>query len=112
MTKDGVEKSSHDKCLSQERGKNARGAIASINCMPRDRPDLAVFAQTLSQPRSTPTEGTAVFLKRATRYLSQYPRDLLCDPSVVHSDDAGTWRPAVRPDILCQACLAVEVASK
>jgi hypothetical protein len=55
--------------LSEQEGKRARRAIARVNYMAQDRPDLSVVARVMSQCMSRPTEGVIPCIKRVIRYL-------------------------------------------
>ena len=77
-------------------GRRARRAIARINFMAQDRPDLSAAARVVSQHMSSPTTGTMEAVKRIIRYIKKYPKcvqnienyneDIIC---LVDSDWAG-----------------------
>ena len=63
--------------LSEEEAKRTRRAIARINFMAQDRPDLSVVARIMSQGMAQPREGVRQCVKRAIRYLRKFPRCIL-----------------------------------
>jgi hypothetical protein len=63
--------------LDEEESRKVRRAIARINYMAQDRPDLGVVSRILSQGMATPHAGIRVGIKRAIRYLKRCPRCVL-----------------------------------
>ena len=55
--------------LSESEGRRVRQAIARINFMCQDRPDLCSAARVLSQHMAAPTEGTKAALQHVVKYL-------------------------------------------
>jgi hypothetical protein len=88
MSKDGFESIDVGEALSAEDSTRARRAIARINYMALDRPDLAVVARTMSQHMSNPREGVIPVIKRVLRYLKRYPR---CFVTVPRLAEGTSW---------------------
>jgi hypothetical protein len=74
VTKDGADKIGVGDELPEDEAKRARRAIARINYMAQDRPDLSVAARLLSQHMAVPREGVVPGIKRVIRYIQKYPR--------------------------------------
>lgn len=72
LTKNGGEQLVGEPLVGREQASNVRRSIVIMNYMVQDRSDLAATARELSQRMATPTEGTEMCLKRATRYLSSH----------------------------------------
>ena len=60
--------------LKDDEARRSRGAIAPMNYMAQNRPDLSVAPRVMSQYMSKPREGIVPVIKRAIRYLKQYLR--------------------------------------
>ena len=60
--------------MESEDAKKCRRAVAIVNFMAQDRPDLAVTANVLSRSMARPREGQELGIKRAIRYLNGAPR--------------------------------------
>ena len=76
-TKNLLEELNNGEPLNEEESRKVRRAIARINYMAQDRPDLAVVSRILSQGMATPYSGIRVGIKRAIRYLKRCPRCVL-----------------------------------
>ena len=77
ITKSQIEEINTGEPLNDEDARKVRRAIARINYMSQDRPDLAVVSRVLSQGMSAPHEGIRGGIKRAIRYLKKCPRCVL-----------------------------------
>ena len=64
--------------LDNDRAKIVRRAIARINYMAQDRPDLSVVARLLSKQMAKPTVNAEIGIKKVLRYLKDYPRCINC----------------------------------
>ena len=71
--KEVAEKLGEGVAVDEGSARRARRAIARINYMSQDRPDLSVAARLLSQRMAKPTSGTEVGMKRVIRYLRHHP---------------------------------------
>ena len=58
LTKAGQETINTGSELNEEDSKRVRRAIARMNCMAQDRPDLSVVSRVMSQFMSKPRSGT------------------------------------------------------
>ena len=67
MTKAGEESVNTGDELNENEARRARRAIARMNYMSQDRPDLSVAARLMSQYMSRPREGIVPVIKRAIR---------------------------------------------
>ena len=76
-TKNLLEEINTGEPLDEEESRKVRRAIARINYMAQDRPDLAVVSRILSQGMATPYSGIRGGIKRAIRYLKRCPRCVL-----------------------------------
>ena len=83
ITKGFQEQSTIGEELREDEAKQVRRAIARINYMAQDRPDLSVAARVLSQCMAHPREGVRQGVKRVIRYLSGRPRCVLMIPHSV-----------------------------
>jgi hypothetical protein len=77
ITKQNAEELNTGALLQEDAARKARRAIARINYMAQDRPDLSVAARVLSQGMAQPHEGIQVGIKRVIRYLARCPRCVL-----------------------------------
>jgi hypothetical protein len=77
ITKSQIEEINTGEPLKEEDSRKVRRAIARINYMAQDRPDLAVASRILSQGMSSPHEGIQGGIKRVIRYLKRCPRCVL-----------------------------------
>jgi hypothetical protein len=77
ITKQFAEEMNTGDPLGDEEARKARRAIARVNYMAQDRPDLSVAARVLSQGMAHPHEGINVGIKRVIRYLAKCPRSVL-----------------------------------
>jgi hypothetical protein len=77
MTKDIEEKIYTGELQDENKGRTSRRAIARINYMAQDRPDLSVPSRILSHCMANPKEGVEIGIKRVIRYLRAYPRCVL-----------------------------------
>ena len=92
MTKAGQESINTGEDLNEDEARRARRAIARMNYMAQDRPDLSVAARVMSQYMSKPREGMVPVIKRAIRYLKRYPRCSLVVPSIVAENcEINVW---------------------
>ena len=60
--------------VNEDEARRARGAIARMNYMFQDRPDLSTATRVMSQYLSRPREEIVLVIKRAIRCLKCYPR--------------------------------------
>ena len=74
MSKDVLEKLGEGEKLNDVQGRRARRAIARINYLTLDRPDLAAASRLLSKNMSSPTTGTVRGVESVLRYLKTNPR--------------------------------------
>ena len=81
MTKAGEESINTGDELNEDGARRARRAIARMNYISQDQPDLSVSARVMSQYMSRPREGIVPVIKRAIRYLKRYPRCRLVEPN-------------------------------
>ena len=77
ITKSQIEEMNTGEPLKEEDARKARRAIARVNYMAQDRPDLAVASRILSQGMAAPHEGIQGGIKRVIRYLKRCPRCVL-----------------------------------
>ena len=90
VTKAGEESINTGDELNENEARRARRAIARMNYMSQDRPDLSVAARMMSQYMSRPREG--IVIKRAIRYLKRYPRCCLVVPNNLSENfEIGVW---------------------
>ena len=68
---DFMNKDNHN--LNEEDSRKVRRAIARINFMAQDRPDLSVTSRVLSQHMANPKVSTEMAVKRVIRYLRGRP---------------------------------------
>ena len=85
LSKDGLEAIETGEELSEEEATRARRAIARVNYMAQDRPDLAVVARTMSQQMARPRQGVLPVIKRTIRYLQKFPKCSLTVPNLDES---------------------------
>ena len=74
MTEAGEEFTNTFDELNEDEARRARRAIARMNYMSQDRPDLSVAARVMSQYMCRPREEIVPVIKRAIRYLKRCPR--------------------------------------
>ena len=74
MTKDLEEKMVEGELLDDESARIVRRAIARVNYMSQDRPDLSVASRMMSQQMANPREGSRLAVRRVIRYLQSHPR--------------------------------------
>ena len=92
VTKAGEESINTGDGLNENEARRARRAIARMNYMSQDRPDLSVAARLMSQYMSRPREGILPVIKRAIRYLKRYPRCCLVVPNNLSENfEIGVW---------------------
>ena len=68
------EDSDEEEELKADRARSTRRAIARINYMAQDRPDLGFAANMLSRQMARPRKGDELLLKRVVRYLVSHPK--------------------------------------
>ena len=86
MSKDGMESIDTGNELSAAEATVARRAIARVNYMAQDRPDLAFVARIMSQHMAAPRDGIVLVIKRVLRYLKRFPRCVLTVPTMKEGD--------------------------
>ena len=92
ISKAGQESINTGEELNEDEARKARRAIARMNYMAQDRPDLSVAARAMSQHMSKPREAIVPVIKRAIRYLKQYPRcRLFVSNSVTEKFEISVW---------------------
>ena len=74
LSKDLEDKLGSGQKLEENDATVVRRAIARINFMAQDRPDLAAVSRILSSCMANPFEGARVGIKRVIRYLKKYSR--------------------------------------
>ena len=88
MTKDMENKLGESELLGDVDQRKVRRAIAIVNYMAQDRPDLVSVSRSLSRTMASPTANTMVAVKRVIRYLRKYPSGFLqMEPSSNYDDD-------------------------
>ena len=78
MSRDTEDRLGDGEVVNVQDSQRARRAIARLNCMAQDRPDLRVCCRQLSQRKSSPVTGTVTGIKHVLRYLKNYPRGWTC----------------------------------
>ena len=86
MSKDGMESIDTGNELPASEATRARRAIARVNYMAQDRPDLAFVARIMSQHMAAPRDGIVLVIKRVLRYLKRFPRCVLTVPTMKEGD--------------------------
>ena len=91
ITKNGQDNLNNGEELHEEEARRARRAIARINYMAQDRPDISVAARVLSQCMAGPREGVLPAIKRVIRYLRRYPRCIIEIDSDQQVTELDVW---------------------
>ena len=92
ISKAGPESINTGEELNEDEARTARRAIARMNYMAQDRPDLSVAARVMSQHMSQPREWIVPVIKRAMRNLKRYPRcRLFVSSSVTEKFQISVW---------------------
>ena len=91
ITKNGQDSFNNGEELHEEEARRARRAIARINCMAQDRPDISVAARVLSECMAGPREGVLLAIKRVIQYLRRYPRCIIEIDSDQQVTELDVW---------------------
>ena len=91
ITKNGQDSLNNGEELHEEEARRARRAIARINSMAQDSPDISVAARVLSQCMAGPREGVLPAIKRVIRYLRRYPRCIIEIDSDQQVTELDVW---------------------